>query len=131
QKYFGVTQDFENLIGREIIYDDTLKTTLTGIVEDPKGNTDLTFTDFISYSTIDITRLRWEFQSFNWGPATALFQVCVKLESTIAPEHFEQELDPFAKSHFQSEGVNTHKPHPQPVKARHYDETYGKEFGRM
>jgi putative ABC transport system permease protein len=131
QKYFGATENYETLIGRSIIYDDTLKTTLTGIVADPTGNTDLTFTDFISYSTIDITRLRWEFQSFNWGATMSLFQVFVKLEPSTTSERFEKELDTFAKRHFQIEGDKIYKAHIQPLKTLHYDDDYGKDYGRQ
>ena len=50
QKYFGPVA-FDKMIGSEIIYDDSVQVRVSGIVEDWKKNTDLAFTDFISYST--------------------------------------------------------------------------------
>jgi len=61
----------------------------------------------------------------------SLFQVFVKLDPTITPERFQQELDTFAKRHFQIEGDKIYKAHIQPLKTLHYDDDYGKDYGRQ
>jgi ABC-type antimicrobial peptide transport system permease subunit len=48
--YFGELP-LEQIIGKEVIYKDSLHFYVSGIVADIKENTDFTFTDFISYST--------------------------------------------------------------------------------
>jgi len=51
KKYFpGLSYD--QIIGKQVVYDDSVRTTVAGIVEEFKENTDLTFTDFISHPTI-------------------------------------------------------------------------------
>jgi putative ABC transport system permease protein len=60
QKYFG-NIDPGSLLGREIIYDDSLRVQISGIVEDWKKNTDFAFTDFISYSTVQNSFLKKAF----------------------------------------------------------------------
>jgi len=50
-KYFG-RQDPDQWLGRRLIYSDSLEVTVSGIVADWEGNTDLGFMDFISHSTI-------------------------------------------------------------------------------
>jgi putative ABC transport system permease protein len=50
--YFGQLP-FHQLIGKEITYQDSLHFYVSGIVSDIKGNSDFTFSDFISYSTAE------------------------------------------------------------------------------
>jgi putative ABC transport system permease protein len=51
RQYFGVAAP-EKWLGKEVIYGDSLRVTVSGIVNDWKGRTDFPFTDFISFSTI-------------------------------------------------------------------------------
>ena len=52
RQYFG-TGPLNNVIGREVIYQDSLRVNVSGVIADWKGNTDFPFTDIISFSTID------------------------------------------------------------------------------
>ena len=60
QKYFGNALPGD-MIGREIVYDDSLHVQVSGIIEDWKKNTDFAFTDFISYSTTQNSFLKKAF----------------------------------------------------------------------
>jgi len=51
KKYFP-SLSYEEMLGKLVVYDDSIKTTVAGIVTEFKENTDFTFTDFISYKTI-------------------------------------------------------------------------------
>ena len=75
QKYFG-NVDPQSLIGREIVYDDSLRVQISGIVEDWKKNTDFAFTDFISYSTVQNSFLKKAFAD-DWNHMST--QAFVKL----------------------------------------------------
>jgi hypothetical protein len=52
RKYFG-TGPLNALIGREIVYQDSLHVHVSGIVRDWSEHTDFPYTDFISLSTVD------------------------------------------------------------------------------
>ena len=70
----------KDIIGRQLIFDDTVLTTITGIVNGLKGNTDFTFTEFISLSTLssnaDIKRREgW----YEWGGVSSGEQLLIKL----------------------------------------------------
>ena len=49
--YFG-EGPLDKMLGRVVVYDDSLRVSVSGIVKDWDKNTDLTFTDFISSATI-------------------------------------------------------------------------------
>jgi len=49
KKYFG-EKDIQKVVGKQIVYADSLITTVTGVVKDWDKNSDLNFTDFISLS---------------------------------------------------------------------------------
>src|ERR1700759_2229426 len=50
-RYFG-EMPMEDIVGKRLTYDDSLIVTVAGIVKDWTKNTDLGFTDFISWATI-------------------------------------------------------------------------------
>ena len=52
RQYFG-TGPLVEMIGKEIVYQDSLRVNVGGVVRDWPGNTDFHFTDFISFTTID------------------------------------------------------------------------------
>ena len=52
RKYFGATP-LQELIGKEMVYNDSLRVRVAGIVKDWKGTTDFPFSEFISFSTIE------------------------------------------------------------------------------
>lgn len=64
--YFGTT-DAHSLIGKEIVYHDSVRTTVGGIVKDLPFNSDLDFTEFISTATIRSSkRLQGTIRLDNW-----------------------------------------------------------------
>jgi putative ABC transport system permease protein len=60
RQYFG-TAEYHSIIGKEIIYQDSLRVNVSGIVRDWAGNTDFAYTDFISFATIDHSFLKQQF----------------------------------------------------------------------
>lgn len=65
--YFG-NMPVIDIIGRELIYDDTIKTTIAGIVKDIDAKaTDFYFREFISLATLMNTRMKEDFGSDEWG----------------------------------------------------------------
>src|SRR5215472_2197539 len=57
KKYFGPISP-EEAVGRQVIYNDSLKVTVSGVVKDWSGNTDFGFKDFISFNTVQHSFLK-------------------------------------------------------------------------
>ena len=83
KKYFP-SLTYQQMLGKEIVYGDSIKTTVSGIVEAQKGNTDFDFNDFISYSTAaNITVLKSNLALTQWGGITPFFAVFCQVERKI------------------------------------------------
>jgi putative ABC transport system permease protein len=64
--YFGDLSP-DKLIGKELVYSDSLRLTVSGIVKDWDTNTDFAYTDFISFPTINVSFLRKDIRLNDWG----------------------------------------------------------------
>jgi putative ABC transport system permease protein len=74
-----------------VIYDDSIKTVVAGIIEMPKENTDLTFHDFISFSTMQGVRSLKQ-QLAEWGNTDGDSQFFVKLSPFSTTAAIEKQL---------------------------------------
>jgi putative ABC transport system permease protein len=77
KKYFPAMEPGQ-VIGKEIVFNDTVRTTVTGVVKDQDRNTDFTFTTFVSRATIETPRLKPD-DGDEWGSASPSSQLFVKL----------------------------------------------------
>jgi len=66
KKYFG-NIPVSDMIGKTVIYDDSVQATVSGIVKDWDKNTDFGFTDFISMSTGPKSFLKNMFPTDDWS----------------------------------------------------------------
>jgi putative ABC transport system permease protein len=90
-KYFpGIS--LNEIIGNQIIYDDSIKATVTGIVKDFNPNTDFLFKEFISRETIAQTGLKNNWSWDEWGSINSNSQLFVKLRKNNTPKNIEQQL---------------------------------------
>ncbi|HEV3414054.1 MAG TPA: ABC transporter permease [Puia sp.] len=132
--YFGNMAPID-IIGRELIYDDSLHVRVTGVVRDWAEHSDQAFTDLISFATIDVSFLKKKRHLDDWvmhmgmgkwfwpscyvkldrGIATAQIEVqmdrIMALQVKSNPEHpFHWALQPLADIHFNNEySDNRHK----------------------
>ena len=90
-RYFGETP-VGQLLGKELLYNDSLRVTVAGVVKDWRGNTDFGFTDFISLSTAEHSFLRQPFYLSSWEYMTASSNAFVKLVQGTTPEQVNQQL---------------------------------------
>lgn len=78
--YFG-NLSANDIIGRQIIYNDSIKTTVAGIVKVPvEKATDFRFKEFVSLATMMITGLADQFGGNDWGSVNSASQLFVKLK---------------------------------------------------
>lgn len=90
KKYFP-TLSYNAMIGKQVIYGDSIKTTVAGVVQEFKENTDFIFTDFISYSTIQNIRSLRQDQA-QWGNTEGNSQFLVKLLPGATVTGIEKQL---------------------------------------
>ncbi|HVV55281.1 MAG TPA: ABC transporter permease, partial [Mucilaginibacter sp.] len=90
QKYFP-SLTYEQMLGKQVLYADSIRTTVTGIIAEPTENTDFTFHDFISFSSIKSIK-DMEQQMTDWGGTTSNFQFFVKLAPASSVQGIEKQL---------------------------------------
>jgi ABC-type antimicrobial peptide transport system permease subunit len=88
--YFNYT-DITNAIGQTIVYDDTVKATVTGIVKDLDEITDLTFKEFISLPTY--TEQLKEMHGWReWGNVNSASQFFIQLTKGVDSSKINKQL---------------------------------------
>jgi predicted permease len=129
ERYFG-TKDYLSVMGRTLVYDDSLHVTVAGIIKDWNKITDFTFTDIISYATINATGLKREMGEDNWDSFNSSSQAFVKLAKGVSPRRIEASLVPFSAKYFTGyEKKDSFRVLLQPFTAIHFDSVYGKDYG--
>lgn len=128
-KNYFPSLSYQQMLGKEIVFEDTLRTTVTGVVETLKQNSDLTFKDFISYSTIKSSHsLQDQVQPTEWGSTTSASQFIVKLSPGSVAANIEKQVNALYKKH------NPPKPEDkgstteyrlQPLSDLHFNSKYG------
>ncbi len=77
-------------IGKELYFDDSVRTTVTGVVKDITNNTDFNYKTFISRITLETTRLQPRFwDRWDHAQSSLLF---VKLAQGTSPENIKSQI---------------------------------------
>ncbi|WP_431210270.1 ABC transporter permease [Puia sp. P3] len=87
------------LVGRTVVFSDTLLTTVAGVVKDLGANSDFAFGAFISSATMDKPGLRAEYLPDNWDFVNSWTIGFVKLFPGVAPGAVEKQLAAVFHSH--------------------------------
>ncbi|MEQ8808386.1 MAG: ABC transporter permease, partial [Imperialibacter sp.] len=120
RRYFGGIPA-SKILGREVVYNDSLRTTVVGVVRDWKQNTDFIFNDFISFETINKTSLGRRFHLNSWQAPNRFSQTFVKLKKGASAASFEHKLAALIDQHTEA---NIESARLQPLAGIHFDETY-------
>jgi ABC-type antimicrobial peptide transport system permease subunit len=116
------------IIGRQVIYDDSISTTVTGIISDLKENTDFTFKEFISLPTFKASgQIKSRFLE-DWGSINSSSQFFIKLTPGTSPGHIESQLAQLRKKYKKEEkqdAGNSFAHRLQPLSDLHFNERYG------
>ena len=123
KKYFP-TLSYYQMIGKILTYD-TVKTTVTGVVQTIKENTDFNFHDFISYSTYETNKsIKEDLGLTKWGATNSASQLFIKLSPKTTVTHVEAQVNKiFSKNYTERAGVS-HSYHLQPLSDVHFNEHY-------
>ncbi|MDB5124608.1 MAG: FtsX-like permease family protein [Mucilaginibacter sp.] len=124
-KLYFPGSSFEEMLGKTVVYD-TIKTTVTGIVQTIQENTGFTFHDFISYSTgIANKDIKAQLRLNNWGGTTVKSQLFVKLFPNTTTRQIEDQLNNILKQHNPPVKGKTQKFSLQPLNDIHFNAKYG------
>lgn len=123
EKYFPGQQPLD-VLGKEIIYSDadTISAQVTGVVADFEENTDLVFTDFISFSTIKSMEKENWFGLDSWGNVNSSSQLFIKKEFLKSEADLNLGLDNISKKYLNKEGGNSRFTI-QPLSEIHFDQS--------
>jgi len=116
------------IVGKTLVYNDSITATVTGIVENFKGRTNFVFQEFLSSPTILQTRLKDNFIEKNWNNTNSNSQLFIKLSkggniasvlasfNDLSNEHRDEDSKKFGDERF----FNL-----QPLNDIHFNEDYG------
>jgi ABC-type antimicrobial peptide transport system permease subunit len=115
------------MLGKQVVYDDSIRTTVAGIVAEFTENTDFTYTDFISYKTIhgikDLNRRQNDWTSTNGNSMCLLLltpqSTPVGIEKQLAALKTKYAPNPPGKQGYQN------KFSLQPLNDIHFNGKYG------
>ena len=94
--YFG-NMNMSEIIGKRVIYRDSLETTVAGIIADPSENTDFNFTNFISLGTIKSSWMKDEDDFEEWGSVSSRWMCMIRLADGTSTEKINELLVKMAK----------------------------------
>jgi putative ABC transport system permease protein len=115
-----------DIVGKPIVFNDTINATITGIVKDIAHNTDFNFGTFISHATLETSRLKP--QGFdNWGSTSSTDQVFLRLSPGTTTRQVISQLDHLLKEHRKPDPDNhsSIQCNLQPLNDLHFDTLYG------
>lgn len=123
--YFG-TDDPSVVIGKEVIYRDSLNTTVAGIVKDLPFNTDIDMTDFISYSTIEKSWVNKNVRLNDWQSVSSSSQLFVLLDETSDVTQFTEQFPILRQRYKEKSTMNVENTfNAQPLSDLHYNNETG------
>ncbi|HEV3411341.1 MAG TPA: FtsX-like permease family protein [Puia sp.] len=122
---------YADIMGRTIVYDDTISARVSGIVRDldSQYHSDFNFKEFISLSTVlNNTSLRQQFYWDNWGGSTSDQQLYVRLVKAVNPATVDARLKVLFDK-YQGEDARKNKYswawRLQPLSDLHFNDKYG------
>ena len=103
-QYFG-NIPVSSMIGKIVIYDDSLRVSVAGVVKDWSGNTDFGYTDFISISTASQSFLKNRIPTEDWSSLSPHRSMAfVKLATGVTPGQIDKGFAAFIKTHVKLSG---------------------------
>lgn len=89
--YFG-DLPADQYLNKELLYRDSLRLTVSGVVAKLPFNTDLEITDFISFATIESSWLKKSYGRVDWSSVNSSSQVFIKADANTTYADIEAQL---------------------------------------
>jgi putative ABC transport system permease protein len=127
QLYFP-GMSYAQMMGRQVVYEDTLTTTVSGIVEDIKQNTDFTFHDFISLATADAKKgVIPDYDDPSWTSTNSANQLLIRLNPGASLANVKKQINQLYTKYNKDKNAsksNTHEFSLQPLNDIHFNNHY-------
>jgi len=108
------------IVGRTLFFDDSIGTTISGIVKDLSAQTDFDNEAFISLSTISGSGLKNDYQWTEWTSTNSISQTMVKLAPGVSPKKIEQQITAIFRKNTPKDDKSEHAL--QPLNDIHFNE---------
>jgi putative ABC transport system permease protein len=116
------------IIGKTLLYSDSIASTVTGIVSDPPLNTDLNWQEFLSIATAPRTSYLQYANSDDWGNIIGTYRCMIELSPGTRPASIDNQLARLRKK-YASDTTYVHQL--QPLADIHFNATYDAFYHRM
>ncbi len=126
QTYFP-NQELSSLIGKTLVYNDTISALVTGIVANFTERTDMVFEEFLSLKTADLQDMTSAVSDAHWHNTNSASQLFVKLIPSASKMAVQKVLDGISKEHEEKELVaigRSNSFYMQPLSDLHFDSNY-------
>jgi predicted permease len=121
-KYFGN----QEAVGQTIVYFDSINFVVSGVLEDNAYKTDLPFTDYLSYATLQSNeRLAGNYGLESWRSTNSSSLALLKLNEETSPQDIEEKFPSLIEKYMKQEGNDTDwKFGLQPLSEMHFEADY-------
>ncbi|MEP0213780.1 MAG: FtsX-like permease family protein [Cellulophaga sp.] len=126
KKYFPNTA-YTDIIGANMVYNDTINMQVTGVVANFTERTDIVFEEFISLKTAHQSDMTSAVLSSNWNGTNSASQLFIKIAKNSSAKNVQLTLNKLAKEHKdpnEEEFGNERKFYMQPLQEMHFDTNY-------
>ncbi len=89
----------EQLLGKTVVFSDSIRTIISGIIKDAEANSDFAYKAFISLPTIPNSGLKENYSWAAWNSTNSNFQTMVKLLPGVQPSQINEQLKNIFKKH--------------------------------
>ncbi|WP_143308239.1 ABC transporter permease [Chitinophaga vietnamensis] len=113
------------IVGREMVIDDSIRVTVTGIVKDMPGQTDFRFGMFQSIATIYSTGLKNLYNVTEWNNVNSASQTLLKMKTGTSIAEMDARLNFLFDQHVKKDANTFTRLKLQPLTALHFDDDYG------
>jgi putative ABC transport system permease protein len=122
QLYFPNT-DPSSVIGKTLVYDDSVNMTIKGIVKDISSPTDFIFTSFLSYITIPSSNIKENYGWDEWNSVSSSSQALIRLAPGVTVPAMEKQLLAVQKKHIKEKDMDVSYKL-QPLSDLHFNQEY-------
>lgn len=121
--YFPLLKPSET-VGKTILYQDSIQATVSGIINDSEGLTDLTFNEFVSITTIDKTNLKEKFYMEAWDNISSSSQLFIKSKEGVEASAIDAQFSAVLEKDLSATNRGNQKHRLQPLNDIHFNEQY-------
>jgi len=117
-------EDPATVIGRRVTYEDSIVTTISGVVKMPQQHTDFIFKEFVSLMTLQQPSLKEQYGMNTWTSVNSASQLYIKLAKNTSQATITARLEALRKKN-STNPASTEQFSLQPLDDIHFNSDYG------